>query len=60
MRAYEQLATISNGELSVEEAQKLFELYCENTGQDEDEADAILFAIPPQAAIAMLKVQKSG
>jgi len=59
MRAYQQLATMSNGELTVDEAQKLFEMYCENTGQDEDEADAMLFAIPPMAAIAMLKVQKA-
>lgn len=58
MKSYQQLSAMSNGELSPQEAKQLFDLYCENTGQDEDEADAMLFAIPPQAAVALLKIQK--
>ncbi len=60
MKAYQQLSTMSNGDLSTQEAKELFELYCENTGQDEEEADAMLFSIPPEMAISILKVQKES
>lgn len=49
---------MNNSDLTPQEAKKLFKLYCENTGQDEDSADALLMVIPPLAAIEMLKVQK--
>ena len=56
MKVYQQLLAMSGGEVSPQEAKKLFDLYCENTGQDE--ADKMLFSIPPEAANAILKVQK--
>jgi len=55
MKAYEQLAVISNGELTKVKAQRAFKAWCKATGYTEEEGDKALFNTPERIGIALLK-----
>jgi len=56
MKAYEQIAALSNGGLSVEAAKKAFKKWCSEVGYTEEQGDTVLFTFPGRVALSLLLV----